>query len=257
MPDKFWKDVINGGALSLLFWWGMYEAHACTVGDFSSYGPVLLISSPLDGVPRVEGLCAMQATENGWVATDTPDADWKILGRFYFYPSPGTYTILTATNVTELFAISYENEFIRFDARGAGGTMVSVTAKPDAWNVIQFVWFSENEGRLWVNADATVDPAQAMFDSGEGTVEDINMGILVGTTTQALFDELLLHRRTVVGPLLMGDANFDGNVNSGDVISIINEYFDADLSTGTPDCNLDGGVNSGDVICVVNTFFTN
>lgn len=242
-------------ALTLAIALAMPTANACTGNEWSGFQPVVSADSPLAAVPRVAGFCAGKITGSGWFSTDTPTADTKILARFYFYPGAGTYKIFTADNVTELFSISYDNGWIGLDASSAGGGAVGTTAIPDAWNVIQFIWESANDGSLWVNTDATIDPPDATFYSGVGAVEDIRLGVIEGTTSEAFFDDIKIHRRTVVGPILMGDANADASVNSGDIISVANEFFGAALSEGTPDCNLDGQVNSGDIICIINTFF--
>ena len=54
--------------------------------------------------------------------------------------------------------------------------------------------------------------------------------------------------------LLVGDANGDGSVNSGDFTAVANEFLGVSLGSGQPDCNEDGAVNSGDFTCVANIF---
>ncbi|MBO4487871.1 MAG: leucine-rich repeat protein, partial [Bacteroidaceae bacterium] len=51
------------------------------------------------------------------------------------------------------------------------------------------------------------------------------------------------------------DVNNDGNINSGDVVSIYNCIIDPDITGIHPfraDTNLDGAVNSGDVVDIYN-----
>lgn len=221
---------------------------ACTLEDFSDWEPGVVAATPLVGVPRVHGLCAMEVTGSGWVITDAPIADQKVLGRFYFYSTDGTYKIFKASDETEeIFSIWYDNGNITLDT-------ASVSAKLNAWNEVQFIWESDNEGSLWVE-----DGIVSTFQSGTGAIEFFSMGVIDSNigSAEVYFDSIELHRSTVVSSLLIGDANADENVNSGDIISIVNEFFGAGLSVGTPDCNLDGNVNSGDIICVVNKFFTN
>ena len=98
-----------------------------------------------------------------------------------------------------------------------------------------------------------------IFYAGSGNiVERVSFGALSNIGTDTLFFDRfwVANSGGQYGVALMGDGNDDGAVNSGDIISIINEFFDSGLAPGTPDCNLDGGINSGDVICIINKFFT-
>ena len=88
-----------------------------------------------------------------------------------------------------------------------------------------------------------------------GTVEAVQLGApngMGGLTGEITFDAYEAHRTTNVGALLAGDANDDGNVNSGDTVGIINENLGDILAQGQPDCNGDGNVNSGDTVCIIN-----
>ena len=59
-----------------------------------------------------------------------------------------------------------------------------------------------------------------------------------------------------IGALIKGDANDDTDVNTGDIGTVITEFFNGGLAPGTPDCNEDGLVNTGDIGCVITIFFS-
>ena len=106
----------------------------------------------------------------------------------------------------------------------------------------------------WVNADSAGDPATGSVVATAGTMESVVLGPAGGVDGKITFDDYESHRSLPVGALLAGDGNLDGNVNSGDVNVVVNEFLTGTLGTGIPDCNLDGSVNSGDVNCVVAIF---
>jgi len=51
-------------------------------------------------------------------------------------------------------------------------------------------------------------------------------------------------------PLILGDANFDGNVNMGDIIAIERMMLGLDLTTFASDANRDGDYNIADILCI-------
>jgi len=213
-----------------------------------------------DSIARVSGFCGMKVTAaNGHVADNSPADETTFISRFYFFPknvAAGPHEIFVAlsdeaNSESDVFVISYDSGDITVDAQGAGGDSVTVAADPTHWNLVEVAWTSGGTGEIWVNSDALVDPATDIFAPGTGSIDRVEMGGADG----ALFDDYESHRSLAVGALLAGDGNGDGAVNSGDIISIINEFFQAGLASGIPDCNLDGSVNSGDIICIINTFF--
>jgi hypothetical protein len=236
---------------------------ACSSAAWTSTEGAALADDPTNGTPRVSGLCGLGVTDAGHVVDNSPAAETKFIGRFYVFPkllSAGTHELFAAYSDeagTKLFSITYDGTNFNFDATAAtGGGSASVPADPTHWNLIEFVWESGATGGFWVNTDALSEVANTTFDSGTGSVDQIRMGAVstIGGET-AYFDDYESHRSLPVGALLKGDGNADGSVNSGDIITVINEFFGGGLGEGTPDCNLDGNVNSGDIICVINTFF--
>jgi len=226
-------------------------------------------NDPLNGVARVKGTCGLEVTGQGHVMDGSPFEDADFIGHFYFFPEftsgSGTPDIFIAYSdeggTAELFSVRYDGTNIIFDASGgAGGTSVSFPADPTHWNLVEFSWSSGNSGSLWVNSDASIDPADATFTSGTGLVESVKLGApngLDGFLGRMIFDEYEAHREQPVGELLAGDADLDDLINSNDINAIVDEFLFGILAEGVIDCNLDGLVDSGDINCVVDIFLGN
>lgn len=205
ISNKFWKGVYY--ALLIQFVVIAFiaicvtlisDAKACTLGEFDYSVPTVI---PTSDVASIEGDCVLQVDGSGWVNSDVPNFERRIYGRFYIYPGPGIYKILIAVDAgNEVFNLTYTDGFIRFDAAGILGGMASVSTKPGQWNLVQFLWESDELGGLWVNTDARKRKPQATFYSGMGKVESFDFGVIGGTTDTAYFDAILLHRHTHPGP---------------------------------------------------------
>ncbi len=218
-------------------------------------------SDPADGVPRVSGSCGFKVFGAGHVQDNSPDTEDQFIGRFYFLPKlsgSGEADIFVAYSdeaSTELFSVNYDGTNIIIDATAASGdksTPIPVTS--DHWHLIEFSWEAGQSGSLWVNADATKEPASTTFASGTGAVESIRLGApngFGGLTGMAFFDDYQSDRSQPVGALLAGDGNQDGALDEEDVTAVVDEFLHDTYPGGVVDCNLDGEVNSGDVNCVV------
>ena len=233
------------------------SALACTTDAWSSIGGAPLAEDPLNGVNRVSGFCGMKVTGNEHVVDNSPAAETTFIGRFYVYPKnigAGAHEIFAAYSDeagTKNIVITYDGTNINLDATAFdGGGTVSVAADATHWNQVEFLWTSGAEGSIWVNADATVDPASGTFASGTGSIEQVRLGAVsdIGAGN-ALFDDYESHRSLPVGPLLVGDSNNDKVVNGLDISGILKESnaFTPELQSGTPDCNLDGSVSGLDI----------
>jgi hypothetical protein len=218
-------------------------------------------------IPRYSELCGFQLDNaQGHVQDNNATSDARYRARFYVLDGltgAGAIDIFEAyadngaTN--PLFKVAFDGSQFTFDATDAGGGSASV-ASANGWNLVEFDWDSgTNTFSYWVNADALSDPANGDVNAGTGTVEAVRLGAPNGFASQTgklTYDAFESRRTTPIGALLAGDGNNDGNVNSGDIISVINEFFNSNnLASGQPDCNGDGNVNSGDIICIINTFF--
>jgi hypothetical protein len=235
---------------------------ACSIDAWESVAAGATVGDPSISIARVGGKCALQVSGTGHVVDNSPADETTFIGRFYFYPkllSAGTYEIFVAysdqtDDTSDVFVITYDGTNFILTASD-GGDFASAPADPDHWNQIEFTWTSGGTGSLWVNADAALDPASDTFASGAGSIDQIRMGAVDGVGADlAFFDDYESHRTTAVGPLLAGDGNLDGAVNSGDINVVVNEFLANNLGNGVVDCNLDGAVNSGDVNCIVAIF---
>ena len=254
------KTVTHYLAIILLLIVTVSPALACSLEAWEGVSVGATVGDPSNNIARVGGQCALKVTGTGQVTDNSPDGETEFIGRFYFYPkmlSQGNHEIFAVladqTNInSRLFVISYDGSNINLDASPAGGGQVSVGADPTHWNLVEFAWNSGTQGQLWVNADALSSPPSGTFASGAGSVDQVRLGAVsdIGADT-AFFDDYVSRRSPAVGPLLVGDGNADGEVDSEDIDVIVNEYLFDDFGNGVVDCNLDGSVNSGDVNCVV------
>jgi hypothetical protein len=230
---------------------------ACTTNAWNGG----VTGSPLADSPktvsRVSGLCGMQLAAAGSVKDTSPVVEATVIARFYVYAqlNGGVPVIFEAFSddaaTGSLLNVTFDGTNFVFDA---GSTASGNVPGKSGWNLVELAWTGGATMEYWVNTDSASESATGSVAAAAGTIEAVVLGAaaLDGRLT---FDDYESHRSLPVGALLTGDGNADGNVNSGDIISIINEFFQAGLSEGTPDCNLDGSVNSGDIICIINTFF--
>jgi len=230
------------------------------------------VNSPDNGVPRINGSCGFKVTGTGFVQDNSSDAEADLIVRFYFLPQldgAGSTDIFVAysdesaspdATLAKLFSVKYDNDnsSIVVDATDAGGGTTSAQVSGINWHLVEFAWKSGQTGSLWVDADATTDPASSTFDSGTGAVESVRLGAPNGfgadLTGMVIFDDYVAHRSLPVGGVLAGDGNLDGTYDLNDIDAIKAEFLFGTYPSGSTDCNLDSNVNSGDVNCVVEKF---
>jgi hypothetical protein len=260
--------VIFGSVLLIGLGFGL-NAQACTtagwLGGFVDGGGSAVVGSP-PAISRLQEFCALKVTGQSHVQSDWAN-DARYIGRFYLFDGlqgTGGLTIFRAFSAEDgtgaLFHINFDGSQFTFDTSDAGGELSAGVASIGGWNLVEFDWDSVGGTmKYWVNADASADPETGSINAGAGTVDSVQLGAPTGMgnhTGMMIFDTFESHRTTPVGAVLVGDANNDGNINSGDIIGVINEFFSAEnLAIGAPDCNGDGNVNSGDIICIINAFF--
>jgi hypothetical protein len=237
------------------------QAFACSTAAWlgGSSGDVT-VNDPANGVPSVSGSCGFKVFGSGYVQDNSPDTEDEFIGRFYFFPQfsgTGATDIFVAYSneaSTELFSVSYDGSQITIDATAASGGTASVAISGTKWHLIEFSWVSGNPGEMWVDADATIDPASATFESGSGSIEAVRLGApngLDGLSGIAFFDDYVSHRFSPIGGILAGDGDLNGIIDLGDIDAIKSEFLYGTYAIGSTDCNFDGGTNSGDINCVV------
>ena len=229
---------------------------ACSTDAWASAEAGAMADDPTNGVSRLSGFCALEVTGTGHVVDNSPTAETTFIGSFWMFPknlSAGTYEIFVALSDegdvnSDVFVVSYDGANFVLDASAAGGDTATVAANTSLWNQVEFSWSSGGVGSLWVNSDATVDPADDTFAPGTGSIEQVRMGAVDGISTDtAFFDHYESHRSLPVGPPLIGDSNDNGSINLFDLISIQNDILGNGLAAGQPDCNLNGSVNLFDL----------
>jgi hypothetical protein len=219
--------------------------------------PAPLAGSPLD-VSRVSGLCAMQLSDSGSVRDTSPSAEDLVFVRFYVFAevTAGDPVIFEAFSddaaTTSLLSVTFDGTNFDFEA---GDTASGDVPGRSGWNLIELAWASGGTMDYWVNVDSSEAPTGSV-NAVAGAMESVVLGAAepASFTGKFTFDDYVSHRETKVGELLAGDGNSDGDINSGDINVIVNEFLNNNLGEGVVDCNLDGSVNSGDINCVVAIF---
>ncbi len=249
-------------ALGLLA--GGSVASACTLSAWSSQSATApLVGGPGDTVElaRYSGICSMQADSGAqFVQDNSPAAEGALIARFYFFADgSGNTTVYQAFAdegaASSVFAVTADGSNVTVTPDSGSAASAAMKA---GWNSVEVSWNSGGAISLWVNSDSTTDAADATgSDTGSATVDAIQLGAIggLGGFSSINFDQYESRRTTAIGREVAGDSNGDGNVNSGDIIANILDFFDQAAATGQPDCNEDGNVNSGDNICVILTFF--
>lgn len=230
---------------------------ACTTDSWNGG----VSGSPVAGSPtavsRVSGTCAMKLSAAGSVKDTSPSAEPAAYIRFYVFAqlnsgSPVIFEAFSDDNaLSSLVQVRFNGTNFVFDAgAGASGNVPGKTG----WNLVEMAWTGGSAMDYWVNTDSNSTAATGSVDASAGTLEAVILGTTNTLDGKLTFDDYESHRSTPVGGLLAGDGNQDGEINSGDINVIVNEFLFSTLGNGVPDCNLDGEVNSGDINCVVAIF---
>jgi hypothetical protein len=252
------------------------SALACSTDGWDAESGAVAVGQPfgatppdINGVSRFEELCALMATDTGHVQTNAPSHS-RVRGRFYVFPdltvsrgtSPSDVLIaFSAENGTgELMSIAWDDGNWVADATANGGTS-GMSGGTGGWDLIEFDW---NPGAstvdVWVNADATTDPATfSIASGGAATMEAVQMGLPTGhgpgNSGSVFLDSVEMHNETPIGPTFHCDADPNGVVEVEDAIAVIDEVFQVALSAGTPDCDSTGVVEVEDAIAIINVIF--
>jgi hypothetical protein len=238
-------------------------ALACTTDGWLGgvTGTPLAGSPSPEGVARVSGVCAMELGGAGSVKDTSPTAEPTTHTRFYVKADgvSGSPVIFQAFSdedaISSLVTVTYDGSNFVFDA-GAGAS--ANVPGSSGWNIVEMDWTGGETMDYWVNADAVAEPLNptGTVNASTGTMESVILGAPAGLNGFLTFDNYEMRRTSDIGPVTNGDSNNDTNVNSGDLVGVINEWLSgsAVLAPGTPDCNLDGNVNSGDLVCIINAW---
>jgi hypothetical protein len=226
---------------------------ACTTDAWNGgvTGSPLAGSPDTDNVARVFGLCGLQLSAAGSVKDTSPDAEPTMMIRFYVKANlnSGAPVIFEAFSdnaaTTGLVSVALDGSNFIFDA--GDGNSGNVPAKP-GWNLVEMSWVGGTGMEYWVNTDSS-GPATGSISAAAGTIESVVLGAAAGLDGELTFDDYESRSATLVGGLLIGDANNDGEVNLFDISATLLEidFFNPVIQQGTPDCNMDGQVNLFDI----------
>lgn len=247
------------GCLALLL---PASGFACSMGAWDTptgVGAVTTASPPT--ITRYSELCALQATNTGYVQDNSPSGHTTFIARFYVRPGftgSGQADLFVVydndTPGNQLLKVSYDGA--NLDFHGSSGTVLgTVAATINNWHSVEVKYVSAGTTTFWVNANATLVAPTGSYASATGAVESVRLGLPNGlggfSASTSRFDAYESHSTTPVGLLLVGDANGNGAITIADVISAGNE-LGGTLAVGQPDCNFAQGVTIADVICIGN-----
>ncbi|MDJ0652884.1 MAG: hypothetical protein QNJ40_01935 [Xanthomonadales bacterium] len=246
--------------IALGFLVGGSAASACALTAWSSdTGPAVGGPAETNALSRYSGLCSMAPGAVGqYVQDNNPTNEGRIIVSFYVFagsatqPVTGTGNIFTAYAedgaTTEVFSIGFDAGAGTVNATPVSGTAASA-AIGAGWNQVVVDWTGGGGISLWVNSDATSDPADGTgTDTGAATIGAVQLGALTGSLAGAVFDQYESRRTTLIPPAPAGDANGDGTIALADAILILREALGLDFSTGQPDADRDGSVALADAI---------
>jgi hypothetical protein len=253
MTITTWRLQLIVLITSLLF---SFAGMACTTDAWIGgvTGAPLADSPPT--VSRVSGLCGMELSAAGSVKDTNFAGEATAYIRFYVKAelNGGTPIIFEAFSddsaTASLFTVTFDGSNFVFDANDSGsGDVVGKSG----WNLVEMAWVGGAGMDYWVNTDSS-NPPTGTVSASAGSMESVVLGPAAGLDGVVTFDDYESHWITPIGELLAGDGNQDGNINSGDINVIVNEFLFGTLGEGVVDCNLDGNINSGDINCVVAIF---
>lgn len=246
-------------------------AQACSLAAWSSSSGAVLEGGPGDAndVPRLEGLCSMEASGLGYVQDNSPADEPTMIVSFYYLGSTtalkgGSADLLTAYQdeggATPVFSVTADQANVTVTPDSGGTAAVAPTGA--GWNSVQVQWTAGGAINLWVNSDATSSSPDGTgtATNGASTISSARLGPVsdLGPFAAILFDRYESRRSQLVPNAVPGDANGNGSCSVGDAVSILNEFLTGNPgnNTGTPDRNLDGNVTLGDAVLTLNAFLT-
>ena len=222
---------------------------------------------PADGVARYSGACALTSDADGsaFVTDNSPNGETDYRARFYVYTGTagGNPVIFRATSADDgggstLVEVTYTGNAFNFSANGATGSAAGI--QQNRWYSIEMYYDESTAFTASVQGNAAASPTNVTISGapGAGTVGSARLGTVTAATNgnTMRFDEFESTRSTTtaIGRLCRADANGDNIRNSGDGLTIRNEFLQIGTASGQPDCNEDGIINSGDGLCVRNIF---
>ncbi len=248
-------------------------AQACSLAAWSSSSGAVLEGGPGDAndVPRLEGLCSMEASGVGYVQDNSPADEPTMIVSFYYLGSTsalkgGSADLLIAyqdeAGATPVFTVTADQTNVTVTPNDGGSAAVAATGS--GWNSVTVQWTQGGAINLWVNSDAAANPMSpngtGMSGNAASTISSARLGPVadLGPFAAILFDRYESRRSQLVPNAIPGDANGNGSCSVGDAVSILNEFLTGNPgnNTGTPDRNLDGNVTLGDAVLTLNAFLT-
>ncbi|MGM0657940.1 MAG: dockerin type I domain-containing protein [Pseudomonadota bacterium] len=255
------RTVAAGCVLGLFL--AAQSASACTLQSWSSVSGAVAPGGPNPDEtnnevqsPRYSGLCAMAASEQGFVEDTNPGGIDRIRARFYVLADNTADAVVYEgfNGSTSIFTVGLGADgAVTLSGDGISQSLTAAGVSGN-WNSIEIDWDAGGgQIALWVNSDAdSENPDSSGSLTSSELVSSVRLGNLNSAAGALSFDAYESRRTTAVGQLLRSDANADGARNSQDIAEMVNELLGSSLAPGQVDCNEDGEINSQDLACLVN-----
>ena len=240
-----------------------------------------IAGEPDDDIPvrRYQGRCALRATQAGnFVRDNSPVAEPKYRMRFYAYTGmsgAGEAVVFRATRASDsasMLRVSYDtqlNAFKIYVGTDAAADGTATGAADNRWYSVEIAFSNAApaEVRYTIQGAGSTFPlpsANNVLATSAPTLADVVDTAEVGwvqsiggpPTGEVVVDAFSSFREAPIGRLCRGDANGDGNRNSGDHTTNTSEILGGALATGQPDCTEDGVLDVRDRVCVAALFLS-
>ena len=219
----------------------------------------------VQGIPRYAGRCGQASRAAGNFVTDnTPSTETTFRARFYVKAANDGAVVFRASNAADqtMITVTYAAAGFTFATTGAPAQSAPVT--PGRWYAVELNWAAGQAMTGLVQGNGSSTPLNLVSTGAAAAgdrIDNAQLGWISGGAAGSpiAVDAYESRRTTAIGRLCRGDANGDGNRNSGDLITVRNEFLSISspsptFATGEADVNEDAAVNSGDLIGIRNIF---
>jgi hypothetical protein len=216
---------------------------------------------------RYGGPCGLRVPFNGderFVMFESGQGETSYIARFYaFLNNAGSDAMIIfagegggedQVQIWYNFPAANDLTLRAFDQGGASHDL-TFEGVGNGWHSIEFEWHQGASANIAfiVNSDDPNDEESMTIDTSGLSIQSAHLGDVAGMADAgyADFDDFDSRRSTRPGRLLVGDADDNGSIGTGDLVSILSEINGNAFAPGQPDCDENGSVGTGDLVCVL------